>query len=689
MVTEVVEIVIRERGAAATTASIKGIGTSSLSATKAVSGLLTALGAFAAVRGLKNLAESAVDASAEFEQFGVRLKAFLGNQQEANAALESFVTLGAKTPFAVKDIVEGSAALASVALGNRQKLEELTQTAANLAAVTGISFQDAASNLARSLSAGIGAADQFREKGVTRLIEAITGIPDATKLSAAELDAAFQQVFGKTGQFGAAAEQLSLTLGGALSNIGDSADRFKVALGEALSPVVINAANEIFIPFFQQLTQTVKDNEGSIRAFVANGVTFLVQGFVTAGQAGLALIQTFQTVRNFVREIIGTFLQFHQSIIEIDNAILSFTNSVGITSNDALAAHTKRLNDARAATDAWAESDFKADAANEQLNQSLDGINSQLGKLQDFTNKADFGKTIQKAATPDTSAALRAAGEAAANRLSAEQIQAQESAAAELLKISRDLSVERAAQEDPLARQLIAIDEQIARVTELARITGDEAEGQRLINQLIEERGKIQAGTGIAAQLGASVSGAVQQGLVAGVSGSNIGEAMSKVFEQSANDSLTKGLDKSIAKLGPALQETFKSVGEKLPEFLKIDGLSGAFGTALSGALAFVAQQGLAALFGGGGNSQNSSNGNARSAVTSTQAVRGIVAGPQEIAIAQVGDNLQDAVAPLLEETVAQTAVLRQIRQLLTGTPAAFSTATAASEDLALSGTVA
>jgi len=145
--------------------------------------------------------------------------------------------------------------------------------------------------------------------------------------------------------------------------------------------------------------------------------------------------------------------------------------------------------------------------------------------------------------------------------------------------------------------------------------------------------------------------------------GDDLFGALRNNLETAANEALVESFQSSFDFAESLLSEAFQSAADALGPALKtVFGESaGELGNALSGALQFAALQGLSALLGGGGNTSGSSAGNVQSAITSTQAVRGIVAGPQEIAIANVGANIADAVEPLLEETRTQTGVLRAI----------------------------
>jgi hypothetical protein len=98
-----------------------------------------------------------------------------------------------------------------------------------VAAVTGLDFRTAAEQIQRSFSAGIGAADLFREKGVRNML----GFKAGATVSIEETVQAFEKVFAKGGRFGKATDELAQTLEGTLSMIGDKVFNFKKTLLDA------------------------------------------------------------------------------------------------------------------------------------------------------------------------------------------------------------------------------------------------------------------------------------------------------------------------------------------------------------------------------------------------------------------------------------------------------------------------
>jgi hypothetical protein len=78
----------------------------------------------------------------------------------------------------------------------------------NVAAITGLDFKTTAEQIQRSMSAGISAADLFRDKGVKGML----GFKAGAVVSIKETADAFDKVFGAGGKFGNATDELATTL---------------------------------------------------------------------------------------------------------------------------------------------------------------------------------------------------------------------------------------------------------------------------------------------------------------------------------------------------------------------------------------------------------------------------------------------------------------------------------------------
>jgi hypothetical protein len=182
---------------------------------------LAGLGAGLVIRNLVNTGK-------ELESLQTRFKFLLKDANEGAKAFENMTKFASKVPFSLEEIQAGSGILATVT-DNADDLQTMLEITGNVAATTGLDFRTASEQIQRSFSAGIGAADLFREKGVRNML----GFKAGATVSIEETVEAFERVFGKGGQFGQATDELANTFEGTLSMIGDKFFNFKRTILEA------------------------------------------------------------------------------------------------------------------------------------------------------------------------------------------------------------------------------------------------------------------------------------------------------------------------------------------------------------------------------------------------------------------------------------------------------------------------
>lgn len=647
MATEIVEIVVRERGGKATSKQIRNVGKTAGSVKSKILGLVAALGVLAGIKGFLGVARAAIDASAAFEQYGVRLGALLGSQTEANKALDTFVGLASKTPFAVSEIVEGAATLAAAAIGNRERLEELTQTTANLAAVTGLSFQQAAANLQRSLQAGIGAADLFRERGVRALIESIGGIPDATKASAKELDAAFAQIFGEGGTFGNAAEDLSKTLGGALSNIGDAATNARVALGDAFSGPVINSLRDVMIPFLEDLKVLFEENEDAIAGFARDGLNVAIQLFGLFVKAGVETLKILNKIRG-----LGTVFQGIVAEVNIEDATEDIRQAEA-----GLQAAFRGGDVDRAVRLKGIIAERTADL--ERMKQTATGLADEFALSE--IEAAKFAATLEKlggdADRLIAGAAIGAGRPEVTTKVdlpvgeTSEQIAAQQAGAEKLLELNKKITLETLRRKDPIEAQIFLLGEQaneLIRAAEAAGNVADATEGVRQIQEQIvilqkkqsDEADKLAAKTAKTTEdLSRDISGALESSFGSAIRGAIEGEGFDAMglLAKAGADLLDDALSKVFDELGKSFSGLFAEGGP-------LAGLGGAVGAGLQAGIGAA----MAIIPGAIADTESSITNSlvrATSGATQAEAQRGVIAGNTSLPIFQVGESLEAAMA--------------------------------------------
>jgi hypothetical protein len=239
------------------------------------------LGAGLVIRNLANTGR-------ELENLQVRLKFLLKDTNEGAKAFDNMVKFASRVPFSLEEIQSGSGILATVT-DNAKDLQNMLEITGNVAAVTGLDFRTTAEQIQRSFSAGIGAADLFREKGVRNML----GFQAGATVSIEETAKAFQRVFGSGGRFGKATDDLAKTLGGTLSMLGDKIFAFKKTLLDA--------------GFFSQL----KRQFGDLDKFLSDNsesIERIAIGFgVTLAKAVEGLVNIFKVLKENVDLIITAF----------------------------------------------------------------------------------------------------------------------------------------------------------------------------------------------------------------------------------------------------------------------------------------------------------------------------------------------------------------------------------------------
>jgi hypothetical protein len=155
----------------------------------------------------------------------------------------------------------------------------------NVAAVTGLDFKTTAEQIQRSLSAGISAADLFRDRGV----KAMLGFKAGAKVSVEETVEAFERVFGSGGKFDGATDQLAQTFEGTLSMIGDKIFNFKRTILEA--------------GFFPELKKQFKDLDN----FLANQSDALDKMAIKIGKGLAIAVKNLGDAIIFVKENVDLF----------------------------------------------------------------------------------------------------------------------------------------------------------------------------------------------------------------------------------------------------------------------------------------------------------------------------------------------------------------------------------------------
>jgi len=266
---------------------------------------------FAGVFGAYQI-KQVVDVGIQVENLKVRLNALFGSVEEGSRAFEVMIGFASRVPFELSQIQRASGNLA-VVTEDAQELADLLEITGNVAAITGLSFEQTAEQIQRSFSGGIASADMFREKGVRNML----GFQAGVEVSLSETKKAFRDVFGQGGEFGNATKEFANTLTGTLSMLSDKLLAFRLAISESFFKEIKRQ--------FGDLNKTLEENEASIRKFGRDIGESLAE-FTRSVKDNLdEIILSFQALGTFLA---GTVIAKLISVLVTMNTIV---RAIGIT----------------------------------------------------------------------------------------------------------------------------------------------------------------------------------------------------------------------------------------------------------------------------------------------------------------------------------------------------------------------
>ena len=632
MVTENVNIVVTTRGARVAQQRIRGIGRSSRLATTAVRSLgvaLATIGVGLGVRELFRLSDAATEVGNRIRTVTSSTEVFLSVQERlfdvasrTGSSIEDTARLYQRLAVGTRDIGVGSARVINVVEGLNAALVVSGSTAREASAALlqlgqGLASDNLSGEELRSLRENLPQLAQGLAAELGVGIGALKELGRQGKLNAETIFPALERAIGKF--------QEQLRNGDVVFTF---AQAFSAVRNEILKAfTIIQGATGIT----QDLNKAIFEFSDGLAERIVNVIANLLESSIT-------LVAVFDQVRTGVGQAIdavGGFINALLLIKDVSIALIDVIIAPFVAARSGLA----------------------------QLALSITSLGNRLGLGGIFGDEELAAQTERaQRSTEALALVMDDLSERAANigeRLGGGVVDAAEGAENALTPLQQRIVDIANSLRNAAANPPDVTDDPDREFTFLERAT-------RRQGRIAEERGTEQID--VPADLSESISTSFREGFAGAIkNGDNLFGAFSDNLEAAANESLINGFQNAFDQAEALLGEAFESAATALgPVLEKVFGDSaGPLGQALSGALQFVALQALSALFGGGGNKSSSSSGNVQSAVTSTQAVRGIVAGPQEIAIANVGQNIEQAFQPMLQETRAQTDVLRTIAGLI------------------------
>tara|TARA_A100000171_G_C2135603_1_gene149938 strand:+ start:841 stop:1923 length:1083 start_codon:yes stop_codon:yes gene_type:complete len=223
-------------------------------------------GAFA-VDKIMEFGGAIIETTSTFQRFESVLTNTLGSTSEAQKALDRITEFASQTPFSVSELTDSFVRLANQ--GFKPTSEEMRKLG-DLASSTGKEFVMLAEAI---IDAQVGEFERLKEFGiraekqgdqVTFTFKNVKTQVDFTSDAIQNYILSLGDLEGVTG----AMVGISRTLGGQISNLGDSFDTLKNEIGEALMPILTSVINK-FKGLFENITRLLNPQQALLNDFKA------------------------------------------------------------------------------------------------------------------------------------------------------------------------------------------------------------------------------------------------------------------------------------------------------------------------------------------------------------------------------------------------------------------------------------
>lgn len=300
--------------------AITGIGNSARNVKNRImsmQGALLGLGAGAILKSIITTASSV-------ESLRVRLKFLTGSTEDASKAFEIMNDFASKVPFTLEQIERATPSLLTVA-DDIDELNQLLSITGDIAAVSGLSFEDTARQLQRAFASGIASAEMFKDSGTS----AFLGFEAGVRKTGKETKKIIMDMFkDSTTTAVGATDELAKTFVGSISFMQDAWRDLKLVIADqGLFEETGKAVNK--------LTELLRDDKTieNMKKF-GNGIVSVGEAIGSVGRALLALpdwVLEFGIVIAFLggkkaKLAIGIVTALTMGVQKITEAIQEFKN---------------------------------------------------------------------------------------------------------------------------------------------------------------------------------------------------------------------------------------------------------------------------------------------------------------------------------------------------------------------------
>lgn len=243
------------------------------------------------------------------EQVQFQMVAVTKSTTTASRILANTRKFASEVSFSFEDLIGASNRMAAQLKGNVDQVDFFLRASADVAAVTGMQVDEAASQFMRLMAGGTGAADTFRERGVL----AMMGFEHGATYSLDQVQKKIKEAFEDGGSvIAGVAPKMATTFAGSLSMIGDKVFELKARLMDAgVFDFLKDAADFINMQLDKSLTD-LGTNAATIGQYVTNFLDDMIfyaasafDGMVNLTRGVINFFDTFRTAYNKVNDFTG------------------------------------------------------------------------------------------------------------------------------------------------------------------------------------------------------------------------------------------------------------------------------------------------------------------------------------------------------------------------------------------------
>ena len=328
-----------------------------------------------------------VQTASKIEDLKVRLNVLFKSAKIGNQVFKDMAELAGNVPKTYDEIMESATQLAGVVEGGADEINKLMPMIVDISAATGLSVQEATSQVIRMYSAGAAAADMFRERGISAALGFQAGVKYTNKETMDILYKQWEEGFGK---YVGASELLKETFTGMTSMMQDAWFQFKQDIGgEMFDTIKLDLAAVL------ELIKDGKKEGGEYGKVVEDLGDFFDEAyesgkkfFTTILLGSARLVDAWNTVDLNIKGAYGALLLFSLKYNEINSAILN--HPISLKSDEV---KEKALQNVKLLKEEVLK--LAGEVADAQLRANVDHYGAMEKRLENFENFLGLEKDAQ------------------------------------------------------------------------------------------------------------------------------------------------------------------------------------------------------------------------------------------------------------------------------------------------------